>query len=315
MEFSKMCLYLPRATTIDQSEVACNLVCLKLVGETRYLFEGTMNSNRANPVEKMVFRGTNAKLGRHISVTPENSTMRHLAYGRIRLNSSTPRVSFADGDRETGLILLSGNATVNTDGKDYDLGRYDAIYIPRDARIEVSTKSEVDIAEFSSDVDAKYPLQVVRYAETSRDPGLKFSAGGPGSSRQLNMLIAKNIEAGRLVAGFTHSDPGNWTSWPPHEHAKMLEEMYVYFDMPEPAYGIQLVYNDTEYPELVTVVRDGDAVLMPSGYHPNVSVPGHRIAFLWAMAAHREVEDRQFGVVNIQPGFQQGGSGLEVGRK
>jgi hypothetical protein len=49
----------------------------------------------------------------------------------------------------------------------------------------------------------------------------------------------------------------------PHEHAKMLEEMYVYFDMPEPAYGIQLVYNNTEYPELVTVVRDGDAVLMP----------------------------------------------------
>jgi len=129
------------------------------------------------------------------------------------------------------------------------------------------------------------------------------------------MLIAKNVEAGRLVAGFTHSDPGNWTSWPPHEHAKMLEEMYVYFDMPEPAYGIQLVYNNMEYPELVTVVREGDAVLMPSGYHPNVSVPGHRIAFLWAMAAHREVEDRQFGVVSIQPGFQQGGSGLTAGRK
>jgi len=59
----------------------------------------------------------------------------------------------------------------------------------------------------------------------------------------------------------------------------MLEEMYVYFDMPEPGYGIQLVYNDTQYPELVTVVRDGDAVLMPSGYHPNVSVPGHRSRF------------------------------------
>jgi len=25
----------------------------------------------------------------------------------------------------------------------------------------------------------------------------------------------------------------------------------------------------------------------------------HRIAFLWAMAAHQEVKDRQFGVVNI----------------
>jgi len=65
----------------------------------------------------------------------------------------------------------------------------------------------------------------------------------------------------------------------------------------------------------VTVVRDGDAVLMPAGYHLNVSVPGHRIGFLWAMAAHCEVEDRQFGVVNVQPEFQQGGSGLEAARK
>jgi len=33
------------------------------------------------------------------------------------------------------------------------------------------------------------------------------------------------------------------------------------------------------------------------------------------MAAHPEVEDRQYGVVNVQPGFQQGGSGLEAARK
>jgi 5-deoxy-glucuronate isomerase len=263
----------------------------------------------------MIFRKTNAHVGRHLAVTPENSTMRHLAYGRIRLNASAPGVAFGNGNRETGLIVLSGMAAVSTNGKEFELGQFDALYIPRDSNIEVSTKSQVDIAEFSSDVEGKYPLKVVRYGETSQDSGMKFSAGGPGSSRHLNMLIAKNVEAGRLVAGFTHSDPGNWTSWPPHEHAQMLEEMYVYFDMPEPAYGIQLVYNDTEYPELVTVVRDGDAVLMPSGYHPNVSVPGHRIAFLWAMAAHEEVKDRQFGVVNIQPGFGQSGSGLEAGRK
>jgi 5-deoxy-D-glucuronate isomerase len=62
-------------------------------------------------------------------------------------------------------------------------------------------------------------------------------------------------------------------------------------------------------------VREGDAVLMPSGYHPTVSVPGHRIAFLWAMAAHQEVLDRQFGVVNVQPGFAQNGSGLKAGQR
>jgi 5-deoxy-glucuronate isomerase len=241
--------------------------------------------------------------------------MRHLSYGRIILNSSKPFVSFPNGDRETGLLCLSGNATVKAVGKEFEIGKFDAIYVPRDSSIEISTKNSVDLAEFSSDVTGRYPLKVVRYADVQKDPGLKFVTGGPGSSRELNMLIAKNVETGRLVAGFTYSDPGNWTSWPPHEHAKMLEEIYVYFDMPEPAYGIQLVYNDTEYPELITAVRDGDAVLMPSGYHPNVSVPGHRIAFLWAMAAHREVDDRQFGVVNIQPGFDRGGSGLETGRK
>jgi 5-deoxy-glucuronate isomerase len=42
---------------------------------------------------------------------------------------------------------------------------------------------------------------------------------------------------------------------------------------------------------------------MPAGYHPNVSLPGHRIKFLWAMAAHREKEDRRYGVFNIQPDF------------
>jgi len=213
------------------------------------------------------------------------------------------------------LICLSGEASIKVGADPVRLGQYDAVYIPRDSSLEVSTKTEVDLAEFSADVENSYPLQVVRFAEIAKDPGLKFSTGGPASSRHLHMLLAKNIEAGRLIAGFTYSEHGNWTSWPPHEHAAMLEEMYVYFDMPAPAYGIQLVYSNTEEPELVTVVRDGDVVLMPSGYHPNVSLPGHRICFLWAMAAHREVVDRQFGVVNVQAGFDQGRSGLEAGRK
>jgi 5-deoxy-glucuronate isomerase len=274
-----------------------------------------MSTQSAVPMEKMVFRKTNAQTGRHLAVTPANSTMRHLSYGRIILDAAKPLVSFSNGTQETGLICLTGDGTVKIAGNEYNLGQFDAIYIPRDSAIEVSTKTTVDFAEFSAGVKGKYSLKVVRYADVAKDPGMKFVTGNPGSRRELNVLIANNVEAGRLIAGFTSSDPGNWTSWPPHEHAKMLEEMYVYFDMPEPAYGLQLVYNDIHYPELVTAVRDGDAVLMPNGYHPNVSVPGHRIAFLWAMAAHREVEDRQFGVVNVQPEFQQIGSGLDAARK
>jgi len=274
-----------------------------------------MNPPGSATAEKMIFRKTNGHSGRRIAVSPGNSTMQHLSYGRIILKDSSQGESFSNGDRETGLICLAGEATVNVDSREITLGRFDAVYIPRDSTVRVTTPSSADVAEFSSDVTGQYPLQVVRYADVKSDPGLNFNTGGPGSKRQLNMLLAKNVKAGRLMAGFTDSEPGNWTSWPPHEHARMLEEMYVYFNMPEPGFGIQLVYNNTEYPELVTVVRDGDAVLMPSGFHPNVSTPGHRISFLWAMAAHREGEDRQFGVVNVQRGFDHSGSGLETGRK
>lgn len=270
--------------------------------------------NNVSP-EKMIFRNTHAHVGRRIAVTPANSSTKHLCYGRIILDQSHPSEEFSTGDRETGLVCLSGKANIALDSENMALGKYDSMYIPRDSRVKVTTSSNVDLAEFSAEVKGKYPVQVVRYSDVEKDPGLNFNTGGPGARRHLNMLLAKNVQAGRLVAGFTDSEPGNWTSWPPHEHAAMLEEIYVFFNMPDPAFGIQLVYNNTAYPELVTVVRDGDAVLMPSGFHPNVSVPGHRISFLWAMAAHREIEDRQFGVVNVQQGFDQGGSGLEAGRK
>jgi 5-deoxy-glucuronate isomerase len=266
-------------------------------------------------LEKMIFRKTNAHVGRKIAVSPGNSTMKHLEYGRIILNSSEPTVKFSTGARETGLICLSGEGLVKVDGSSVSLGRFDAVYIPRDASVEVSTTSGVDLAEFSAEVDKKYPLQVVRNAEVEKDPGLKYTTGKAGNTRHINMLLAKNVEAGRLLIGITQSDPGNWTSWPPHEHAKMLEEIYVYFDMPAPAYGLQMVYQNTAEPELVAVVRDGDAVMIPGGFHPNVAVPGHPIAFLWAMAAHREGVDRQYGVVNVQPGFDQAPSGLEAGKK
>jgi 5-deoxy-D-glucuronate isomerase len=109
------------------------------------------------PSEKMVFRKTSGQVGRHIFVSPSNSTMRHLAYGRILLNSSRPKESFSNGSRETGLICLSGEAEVGVDGDKAQLGKHDAIYIPRDSSIQVTTKGGVDLAEFSADVEPSLP--------------------------------------------------------------------------------------------------------------------------------------------------------------
>ncbi|HEX5099201.1 MAG TPA: 5-deoxy-glucuronate isomerase [Polyangiaceae bacterium] len=265
--------------------------------------------------KQLIFSGTASQKGRHISVTPENSTLAHLAYGRIRLDAEVPRVAFETGERETAFICMKGACRLTVNGEPYELGTYDGAYVPRGTSVEVMTTGEVDLVECSADVTGDYPLQIVRYADVKADAALKFTAGGDATTRDLNIIIGKNVTAGRLLAGFTRSKPGNWTSWPPHEHTKLLEEVYVYFDMPEPGFGIQLVYTEPNKPEFVSLVRDGDAVLMPAGYHPNVAAPGHSINFVWMMAAHREVDDRQFGVVNVQPGFDQAGSGLEASQK
>ena len=264
---------------------------------------------------KYIYRGTNKHKGRSIAISPQNSSMKHLEYGRIILDPDISRAEFDTGEREVGLICLAGRCVIDVDGRTDALNQYDSIYIPRDSHVRVMTDTQVDLVECSGEVENRYPLRVVRYDEVKNNSSLSFDTGGEANKRRVNITLGKNIEAGRILAGFTTSEPGHWTSFPPHEHGTMLEELYVYYNMPAPAFGIQLVYSNADEPEFVGVVRDGDAVVMSEGFHPNVSVPGHPINFVWMMAAHREVEDRQFGVVNVQPGFDKEGSGLEASRQ
>ena len=261
-------------------------------------------------------RATHTRKGRSNWLAPDKAAVRNLHYGRIILDSGEAPLAFSTGEHETGLICLGGEAQVGAGGRSFSLCRYDSLYVPRDSAIAVTPgPAGCDLAEISAPVSHRYPLQFVAFAEVRRDPTLHFQTGGVSSRRDLNILIGKNIEAGRILAGVTFSEPGNWTSWPPHEHGAILEEAYLYIDMPDPAWGLQLVYTNPKAPELVVTVREGDCVVMPRGYHPNVAAPGGSINFLWMMAAHREVEDRQFGVVNVQPEYATAGSGLEASRK
>jgi 5-deoxy-glucuronate isomerase len=261
-----------------------------------------------------VVRDTAAHKGRTRAVAP-GAAMQYLNYGRIILDAGDVAVRFATDDRETVLVCLRGAASVATADTRATLERYDSIYVPRDSHIEVlAGAAGCDLAEISARVNRRHPVQVVRFADVQKDPTLHVAAGGPTARRDLNVLVGKNVQAGRLMAGVTFSDPGNWTSWPPHEHAATLEEAYLYIEMPAPAFGVQLVYTNTQEPEVATIVREGDIVLMPRGYHPNVAAPGGSINFLWMMAALTEDKDRQYGVVNVQPDFAALPSGLDAAR-
>jgi len=252
--------------------------------------------------------------GRRTAVAPGSTAARYLHYGRITLAAGDAPVKFNSNDHEVGLICLKGNATVKNGGETFSLDQYDTVYVSRDSEIEVAANGSAgcDLAEVSALVEKRYPTKFVSYKEVRQNPKLHLIAGKPPAERDLNVLIGANVEAGRIMAGVTFSTPGNWTSWPPHEHSKLLEEAYLFIDMPSPSFGVQFVYTDPQQPELVQVVREGDCVLMPQGYHPNVAAPGGQINFLWMMAAVREGEDRLYGVVNVQPEYAAGGSGLEA---
>src|SRR5215831_16741930 len=122
-----------------------------------------------------IVRNTAAHKGRRLAVGPGDTASRYLHYGRIVLDAGDAPVRFDTGQLETGLVCLKGSATVGASGQSFTLRKLDSLYVPRDASIEVMPGADgCDLAEIAAPVDRRYPLQLVRYADVQKDPGLRF---------------------------------------------------------------------------------------------------------------------------------------------
>lgn len=252
-----------------------------------------------------LFRGTNDGKGRRRIIDQTNSGLQYLRYGRILLEDG--KLGLATEGEEVVLLCLNGEGVVEIAGQSYRLGRYDAIYLPRDSECAVVSGGLFDLAEVSAPVTKGYPVQFVRFQDVLKDESLVKRAGFEPYARTIHTIIGEgNTQAGRLLVGVTVSKDGNWTSWPPHDHSEQKEEIYLYVDMPRPSFGIHLNYTKMNEMEMVVPVWEGDAVAIKKGYHYNVASPGTQIAFVWMMAAIREEEDRLFGTVTVQPEFAGG---------
>ena len=251
-----------------------------------------------------LFRSSDREYGRHRIIDQTNSDLEFLRYGRIVPGSGPVR--FDTGGEEMALFCVGGAGAIVAGGTAYELGKYDALYVPIGTAVEVSSTGFFDVAEIASPATRAVPVALVRFDDIKDNPELAKQAGFPPYARRLHTLIGENVPAARVMCGVTFSENGNWTSWPPHEHAAEKEEIYLYVDMPGPQFGIHLNYTDFQEVALCTPVREGDAVAIKNGYHFNVAAPGTRIGFVWMMAAVREVEDRVFSVVHVQPEFSGG---------
>ncbi|MCC5907455.1 MAG: 5-deoxy-glucuronate isomerase [Balneolaceae bacterium] len=254
--------------------------------------------------KNVIFKNTGSKKGRNWIITPENSELEALGYIRTILDNELSEVEYQNPKFEAGLICMKGEGTVELNGESFSLKPYDTLFLPPGQSGTIRTESSLDIVECTAPSDKEGDPVFVPFKVLNEDPELTQDLGFDGCHRKIHRLIDENVPASRLLGGLIFSKDGNWTSWAPHEHAATKEEIYLYFEMPPPSFGIQLVYDDLEDPEYLGPVYENDAVVIKRGYHPNVAIPGHPINFVWIMATLDPSMERSWGDVNTQPEFQ-----------
>src|SRR5437764_834558 len=126
-----------------------------------------------------VVKATHLHKGRTITVKPGETASRNLFYGRIRLDAGDAPIAFENGSHETGLICLKASGHVSTGGQTFSMNRYDALYIPRNSQVTVSSDEEFDLAELSAPVERQYPLQFVAFNDIRQDSSLHFVVSKP----------------------------------------------------------------------------------------------------------------------------------------
>lgn len=254
--------------------------------------------------DQILFKKTNTKKGRNRIIGPENSALEALEYTRILLDSEMPSVPYSNGGNEAALICMKGSAIVSIGDLSFSMKPYDTLFLPPGNHGSISGTPEVDIVECSAPSSGTGKPIFIPFTELSVDPILTQDLGTDGCRRKIHRLIDDNVPAQRLLVGLIFSEPGNWTSWTPHEHARTKEEIYYYFNMPAPAFGIQLLYEELDKPDFLGAVYEEDAVVIKRGYHPNVAIPGHPINFVWMMATNDPSMSRSWADVNTQPEFK-----------
>jgi 5-deoxy-glucuronate isomerase len=244
-------------------------------------------------------------------MTPENSGFKFLSGGRIILDKDQASVTASNPGAETTLLCLHGAGRVRVGDQAFELNRFDGVYVGRGEEFTVETDSSIDIVEASCPTEKTHSTKYVSFEkDVKSSTSLTLNVGQEPYYRDIHKVIAENVEGSRILMGVTMSKPGNWTSWPPHEHADSREELYLFFDMPRPGFATQFIYTDLMSPEFAEPVFENDAVAIVKGYHPNVAAPGYPVNFCWALCSLEDDTYRTLANVNVQPGFETMPTGL-----
>ncbi|GII23683.1 5-deoxy-glucuronate isomerase [Planosporangium mesophilum] len=234
-------------------------------------------------------------------ITPESAGWN---YSGLRVLGLPPGGSqeLRTGEDEVIVLPLAGSCVVTCEGQRFEGQRFegqrfelagrgsvfdgptDLVYAPRDATVTVSSDKGGRFAFPAA--RARRRLEP-RYVPAGEIP-VELRGAGVCSREVRNFGTPEALDADRLIACEVVTPAGNWSSYPPHKHdtdrpgESVLEEIYYYEIAGDNGIAYQRVYGTTD---VLAEVRDGDAVLIPHGWHgPSMAVPGYDLYYLNVMA-------------------------------
>ena len=249
-------------------------------------------------------------------VTPDNSDLEYVSLARRTFRSAGDVLEMSTEGNELAIDILGGKIDVRLDrnGKVTEhnaigerdnpfAGKPTTVYVPRGSKIRIMAKTggaDIVLAWCPARRDTEPAL-------ITPDDVVTKVVGKDNWQRNVETAIGPNIDADRLLVGETFNPPGNWSSAPPHKHdvdnpgkEARLEEVYFYMTDKPDGFGIQRVYSGADSPtqgDDLYLIRGGDTVAMPYGYHPIVAGPGYRVMYVWVLAGAK----REYGAWSIDP--------------
>lgn len=224
--------------------------------------------------------------GFHKVIAPDISDCKAISLYRLNLPKGKTYLLHSEEQEMNGAVI-KGTAAIRSQRLDQTLHKLDSFFICPNVALEIQAAEDL-VVYIAGALGEDNGQESVRLFDGSLPIGDIHQIHGTGTGeREVMFTCEPALPATRLICGLTWSRQGTWTSWPPHQHEKDLEEVYCYFDMDAPKMGMHISYLESGGREDMVVhpVQSGTMVLAPRGYHPTVAMPGTVNAYFWALAA------------------------------
>ncbi len=192
--------------------------------------------------------------------------------------------------RELGVINVGGMGAVVVDGRTYELGHRDALYVGMGARdVRFRSASAADPAKFYlNSAPAHRACPTVKVTQAQAESSTLGDAKTANRRTIYKLLVPGVVETCQLTMGMTVLEPGSvWNTFPTHTHERRME-VYFYFALPPDAAVFHLCGAPDETRHVV--VRNEQAVISPSwSIHSGVGTQAY--TFIWGMVGENQVFD------------------------